>query len=1137
MEGVSLDPEKFSIDIEDASRPNMKYRLERIDGDNATIVFYTRQMVTDPLVRFRLKVKWDKSAIARSYDIFIDPPSYGLNPAGQMVTSEAAGVAPPETSNPVAEEVSEPVYQPIAASSPVAAVDVESEVEVEISHDEAPAGELVGEIPEQRREYGPTIDGKSLWWLTQAVSTNNENLTIFQWMYGIWKANPQAFARSNMHRLNMGEMLSIPLEREIAEISRSGAWRAYGEHLAMLKPAVETREAGQEDVSPTSTVAGVEPAVADEADPVNGSTTTVPAASSPADFQESGIGAIDEPATVGVESLDEDAVNAATIANLVETKASIDLHEAEASIATGSFSSEDLVAFQSTDGILDLLKEAYAGPEAGVTAEQSVPAARVQLALDTGEIKPSTPAAGSLESRSEFVARLPVVGSGAPLAFMGRAWQRADEFISNSPGWASMAFGGWITLVISMLMQQFRFRRRVAMAAVQRSGTPAPLAVQAGLEDPVPVAEPVAAEESQAGDEPDIEFEVGSADEPGNSPVEGGWCEAFVAAEPGQTRVERGPHRRASDRRQVAMPVQPDKIDFDADEILQKANTFMVSGNSGEAVKLLELTVKLQPDRLILVLRLLEIYHKLEDAEAFEGLAQRFKPALEVMEISQQIDLQVMYSKLCPHASPLIDPGKATYMDDTDYRMRDDDEAVVETDNRMELLLCEQAGDFEADVEEDYAADQVIVFNNGVVLEEGSDAAPGRVGEAIDLEVSLQEIDVYLAYGLYGNAEELLHKVKAIYPGRADLMARLLDIYYATKNVVDFEDGAEGLKSTGDAADPYWEKVVIMGYELAPYNEMFAEGKDKSLFALELDTARPELPDFDLGAAEIASGKVSTDVDLQGDDLNVETKEITADDDYIDFDLIEGEIALDGDEIDMEGDKISMGDNELNLDSDEIGLDDDIKLAVDEVARDDADIDVAAALSETNLNLDVEAADSFKGFAGKTTGLEDDAVIDDDQPGQTEAVEKETQSDESSEIAALDGDEEIALELDDYGEVMKFMIPEASEAEQPDSCVSVRSGGQAAVKISERQDDEELVPVDSRILFFPDSGVDKVKSEQFEEFASEVRVTLQAIRDQLQKVTERQYRQERETHKLHISLAGSSGDSPAPAGKKSEKSS
>ncbi len=135
-----------------------------------------------------------------------------------------------------------------------------------------------------------------------------------------------------------------------------------------------------------------------------------------------------------------------------------------------------------------------------------------------------------------------------------------------------------------------------------------------------------------------------------------------------------------------------------------------------------------------------------------------------------------------------------------------------------------------------------------------------------------------------------------------------------------------------------------------------------------------------------------------------------------------------------------------------------------------------------------------------------------------------------------DGDE-IVLELEDDEEFMKFTIPGESDPEQPDANVSVDDGGSAAVKISAEKNDEELTTVDSHILYFPESGSDKVKSEQFEEFASEVGMTLQAIRDQLQNMTERQYLQERETHELHKSIAELSGDSSVSGRKQNKKSS
>ena len=157
-------------------------------------------------------------------------------------------------------------------------------------------------------------------------------------------------------------------------------------------------------------------------------------------------------------------------------------------------------------------------------------------------------------------------------------------------------------------------------------------------------------------------------------------------------------------------------------------------------------------------------------------------------------------------------------------------------------------------------------------------------------------------------------------------------------------------------------------------------------------------------------------------------------------------------------------------------------------------------------------------------------------PDETEVVKEGTRTDELSEYAAHDDDEAAVLEIDDDEETMEFTIPEEPEAGQSGSRVSVDDGGQAALKISARQDDEALVPIDSRILYFPDSVSDKVRPEQFDEFASEVRKGLQAIGDQMQNMTERQYHQERETHELHKSIAALSDDSPASAHSKSRKS-
>ncbi len=126
----------------------------------------------------------------------------------------------------------------------------------------------------------------------------------------------------------------------------------------------------------------------------------------------------------------------------------------------------------------------------------------------------------------------------------------------------------------------------------------------------------------------------------------------------------------------------------------------------------------------------------------------------------------------------------------------------------------------------------------------------------------LDEVDVYLAYGLYDNAEELLTQNLESNPDRADYRSKILDTYYATRNVDEFVKQAENLKSMGDVADRYWDRVQVMGYELAPGNDLFSGGKDSTLSPADLGVSKPEVADFDIGAEEDETNFSITDFNL-----------------------------------------------------------------------------------------------------------------------------------------------------------------------------------------------------------------------------------------------------------------------------------
>ncbi len=88
----------------------------------------------------------------------------------------------------------------------------------------------------------------------------------------------------------------------------------------------------------------------------------------------------------------------------------------------------------------------------------------------------------------------------------------------------------------------------------------------------------------------------------------------------------------------------------------------------------------------------------------------------------------------------------------------------------------------------------------------------------------LAEADVYIAYGRYQQAEDMLNDAITGEPDRVDLKLKLLEVYYATKNQKAFEDNAEALYAAlGGEADPAWNRVVSMGRDLAPMNPLFSD--------------------------------------------------------------------------------------------------------------------------------------------------------------------------------------------------------------------------------------------------------------------------------------------------------------------------
>jgi len=101
----------------------------------------------------------------------------------------------------------------------------------------------------------------------------------------------------------------------------------------------------------------------------------------------------------------------------------------------------------------------------------------------------------------------------------------------------------------------------------------------------------------------------------------------------------------------------------------------------------------------------------------------------------------------------------------------------------------------------------------------------------------ISEADVYLAYGRYQQAEELMRDVINDQPDRDECKLKLLEIFYSNENKQAFETYANELVKAGKKDDvEFWVKVSEMGSQICQNSELFsseAEGlaqKENSIF-------------------------------------------------------------------------------------------------------------------------------------------------------------------------------------------------------------------------------------------------------------------------------------------------------------------
>ncbi|OUS32377.1 hypothetical protein A9Q99_00895 [Gammaproteobacteria bacterium 45_16_T64] len=289
------------------------------------------------------------------------------------------------------------------------------------------------------------------------------------------------------------------------------------------------------------------------------------------------------------------------------------------------------------------------------------------------------------------------------------------------------------------------------------------------------------------------------------------------------------------------------------------------------------------------------------------------------------------------------------------------------------------------------------------------------------------EADIYIAYGRFPQAIDMLEKAAETEPDRPDIRAKLLEVAVEAGDVEAFKRHDAVLQNVGN------HDHLAMAAELRSKLNIEDDVAEETLVMPADDLGSSMDLDASVSEAELSEdiGTLDFDMDLSEDDtveavedsfLGQEAEAVEVEDTSLDFDLDfsaeesvtsedaldseEDELTLDLPDLDAElGLDLDASDDEESLDFDaDLGLDVDIE-PISDFAEADESLDVDLGLIDTTDDVEIEAVE-------ESDGLEFDLDIDTELSPAEEPVDESSEPDDlvlDSDTAAMLADE---LDLD-----------------------------------------------------------------------------------------------------------------------------
>jgi len=220
-------------------------------------------------------------------------------------------------------------------------------------------------------------------------------------------------------------------------------------------------------------------------------------------------------------------------------------------------------------------------------------------------------------------------------------------------------------------------------------------------------------------------------------------------------------------------------------------------------------------------------------------------------------------AKAKQHVAPVPEP-------ETESEPTAESEAGAGADEIAEA--AEEAAEAEEETEKTMVLNRPPLEEADIEVEAPEPASEDTIAteageEDLVVDDTISEADVFLAYGLYGQAEELLQGALQEHPERNDYRVKLLETWFAAKEADKFAELAKELHERTGGKGKLWERAVVMGKELLPDDPLFAGAEVGDMSLDDIVKEKPEAADIDLSSEELGSGDEMADLDIGGIDL------------------------------------------------------------------------------------------------------------------------------------------------------------------------------------------------------------------------------------------------------------------------------